>query len=579
MHTAKRRQALLRSLLGGTAALIAFSQQQAAAQTAGPCDTLAQIAVAPHEQPIEVESVVHRDAGPAPAPQLPPGVPPPPAEMLPAHCEFIGAVQRRAGVDGQTYAIRFHVRLPDTWNGKLFFQGGGGSNGELGDAIGRLGASPSALAQGYAVLSQDSGHDNATNSDPARGGAVAFGFDPEARRNYGGASLESAVIAARTIVKQRYGKAPQYSYFVGCSKGGQEGLALAERYPTLFDGIVAMAPGLSLPRAAVAEAWDTQAFAAVVKANGASVTPLSLAQSFSDADFALATTAVLAACDADDGLADGMINAFEACTSARVLPELAKVTCKQGKQDNCLSAAQVEALERVHAGARDSSGKAIYAGFPWDAGWSAPGWRIWKIGSADGRIPALNLVLGGPSLGAVFTTPPTAVPPGPVSGLDFQMHFDMDRDAAKIYATGGSFKTSAWQDISARATDLRGYVKRGGKLIVAQGVSDPVFSISDTIDWYKAVLAAGGAPARDSLRLFAIPGMNHCNGGFATDQFGAFAALVDWVERKQAPERIEAHASPMSPWAQRSRPLCAYPKIARYKGAGDPEDAASFTCS
>ena len=192
-----------------------------------------------------------------------------PPVTLPAHCELTGAMQERIGVDGQHYAIRFHLRLPLRWNGKFLFEGGGGTEGDLGSAIGATTpGAPPAIAQGYAVVSQDSGHDNATNSVPSRGGNVAFGFDPEARANYGGASLRLVAQTAKAIIHSYYGRLPQHSYFLGCSKGGQEGMVFAQRFPDEFDGIVAGAPGFSLPRAAVAEAWDTQAFGNLVTHTG-----------------------------------------------------------------------------------------------------------------------------------------------------------------------------------------------------------------------------------------------------------------------------------------------------------------------
>jgi len=159
-----------------------------------------------------IETAQAHPAGPGPAALVPPGMTPPPAPILPAHCEVIGHTEQRVGRDGQDYAIRFHLRLPEAWNGGLFFQGGGGSDGDLGDALGAMGISPPALARGYAVLSQDSGHDNKANFDPKRGGTLAFGFDPLARTNYGHASLQKSVLAARKVIAARYGKAPRRSW-------------------------------------------------------------------------------------------------------------------------------------------------------------------------------------------------------------------------------------------------------------------------------------------------------------------------------------------------------------------------------
>ncbi|MCW3837649.1 tannase/feruloyl esterase family alpha/beta hydrolase [Sphingomonas canadensis] len=526
-----------------------------------------------------ITAAEYRPAGPMAAPPGPPGFAMPPVD-LPDHCEIGGTINPRTGIDGQSYAITFRLRLPENWNGRFLMEGGGGTNGIVGEAIGRMAGGPvPALAQGYAVLAQDSGHSNATNSVAEKGGATAFGFDPQARADYGGASLAPVTLAARDIATEFYGKPPEFSYFVGCSKGGQEGMMLAQRYPDLYDGIIAGAPGFALPRAAIAEVWDTQAFASVVRAKGEEVTLASLAASFGNTDLAVARDAVLKACDAGDGREDGLIGAFEQCTSAKVLPELERRICTGAKQDGCLSRPQVDALIRVHDGPRNSKGEALYAGFPWDAGWADMGWRVWKIGSPDGRMPAINVAMGTPALAAIFTTPPTAPGATPVQALAYAMGFDFDRDAPGIYATGGAFTRSAWQDIGARSPDLAAFARRGGRMIVPHGVSDPVFSINDTIAWWNDVNGRSHGKAASFARVFPVPGMAHCMGGPATDQFNDFAALVDWVEKGKAPDRIDAKAGPMSPWPGRSRPLCPYPKIARPKPGATGDTAEDFVCS
>ena len=192
---------------------------------------------------------------------------------LPAHCLVEGYFAERPGLVGGPYRIGFRMRLPGDWNGRFLFQGGGGSNGVVGDATGPNGPGfPSALARGYAVVAQDSGHDNDRNNIPTMGGNLVFGHDPQARADYGHASLKPVNDLAHHIMRDFYGRDSQTDLFFGCSKGGQEGMAFAQRYPTAFDGIVATAPGMSLPRAAVAEAWDTQAFARVLVARGEPVT-------------------------------------------------------------------------------------------------------------------------------------------------------------------------------------------------------------------------------------------------------------------------------------------------------------------
>jgi Tannase and feruloyl esterase len=567
----------LTSLLVGVAAQPCSAAQQP--DWAQRCAALTKLAPAAFRDPsthLTAASVVAK--GPLSVPVPVPGAPPLTIEA-PDHCEVLGIAQERVGTDGQHYAIRFHLRLPFAWNGRFLFQGGGGSNGFLGDALGMYSpAAPPALLQGFAVVSQDSGHDNTLNNDPTRGGALVFGFDEKARENYGHSSLPIVADAAKTVIRKFYPKRLEYSYFVGCSKGGNEGMALAQLYPEEFDGIAASAPGMSLPRAAVAEAWDTQALATAVRAEGAPLTLEKLATAFSDADLKLVREAVLDACDAEDGLKDGIIGAFSKCTGAKVQSRLQALRCADQKTAQCLSDAQLTALTRVIQGAHDSAGHALYSDWPWDTGIAEAGWRGWKLGSPDGRPPSLNVMLGGPSLASVFTTPPTPLGANPQQALEFLLKFDFDRDAPKIYATGPGFSHSAWDDIGARSTNLDAFRARHGRLIVPHGVSDPVFSINDTLAWWREVDQRAGGKATEFVRVFPVPGMNHCNGGAATDLYDVLPPLMQWVEKGKAPDKIVAHANPGSPWPKRSRPLCVYPAVARYNGSGDTESASSFTC-
>ncbi len=507
--------------------------------------------------------------------------------VIPAHCEMFGIMHERVAADGQHYAIRFHLRMPDGWNGKFFFQGGGGTNGEIGDALGRLVAGPSnavpdfpsALTRGYAVVSQDSGHDNRLNNDPKRGGNMVFGFDPQARADYGHASLAPVANAAKALITAYYGKPIKRSYFLGCSKGGEEGMVFAQQHPKIFDGIVAAAPGFALPRAALEQTLDVKMFAPLaMQAGQSTVSFMALHNAFSAADMKLVGAAVLDACDALDGLRDGLVGNFRHCTTARVKPLLAKRNCAGSKNDTCLSVAQTTALLAVMAGARTSDGKLIYSSWSWDAGIAGDGWRAWKIGSADGHVPPINVLIGA-SLPAVFSVPPTALPGNPQASMDWQLAFDANRDAKRIYATGGGFAHSAWADVSAHSPDLGAFNAHGGKLIVPHGVSDPVFSINDTIDWYNQVNARNQGKASAFVRVFPVPGMAHCGGGPATDRYDALTAIESWVEKAQAPDQIIAKADAQSPWPQRTRPLCAYPKVATYKGGGSIDDAANFTCA
>lgn len=509
---------------------------------------------------------------------------------LPAHCEVKGILQERNGADGEPYAIRFHVRLPEHWNGRMLFEGGGGTDGNLGAAIGMINfRSPPAIATGYAVVSDDSGHSNEINADPAKGGPSAFGRDAKARADYGHAALKVSYDAARAIMFKFYDKAPTYKYYAGCSKGGQEGLAFAERYPDAFDGILVGAPGMSLPRAALGHPWATQAFAAVVGGKkGVSLPVAKLADAFTDADLQLVRKAVLEACDGDDGVKDGIVGNFAQCKTKSVDVQFKKLQCKAGKTDACLSKPQIDAIKKFYAGPHNSKGEALYVSFPWDGGMAGNDWRGWTMGSpakpgaspmmpgAGG--PSIGVAMGAGTLATVFSTPPKVLAPGQQPAMDYLMAYDFDKDAPAIYATSAEFPRSAWEDISARSPDLDGFRKHGGKLVVYHGASDPVFSINDTIAWWNEVDARTNGQAADTVRLFAVPGMNHCQGGPTTDQFDGFGALVKWVEKGAAPDRIIATAGQTSPWPNRERPLCAYPAVAQYTGKGDIEKAESFAC-
>jgi hypothetical protein len=248
------------------------------------------------------------------------------------------------------------------------------------------------------------------------------------------------------------------------------------------------------------------------------------------------------------------------------------------KTEPCLSQAQVDVLGRVYAGPKDSTGKSLYSDWPLDAGIGSAGWRIWKIGPAAGGFPGINVAMGAPALAAIFTTPPTALDANPRAALDYALRFNFDRDARKIYAVRPPYQRSPWADISARSPNLEAFRAHGGKMIVYQGASDPVFSLNDTLAWYREVEKLAGKSAADFVRVFPVPGMAHCSGGPATDQFDAFGALVNWVEKGLAPDRIVAKAGPNTPWPGRTRPLCPYPETPRYKGSGSIEDAVSFVC-
>lgn len=498
--------------------------------------------------------------------------PRPAAGGLAAHCEVIAYLDERTGTDGQKFAIGLHLRLPDAWNGRFVFQGQGGTDGVLGSGDAQPGGGqPSALNQGYATVTTDAGHANA----PGPLGGASFGLDPQARIDFGYRADDVVTRQAKHFIQAYYGRLPKYSYFLGCSNGGRHGMAITQRFPDHFDGVAAGAPAFRMPEKGLSGAAVTQAFAAIAP-KAPDGRPI-LAQALSQADMDLLSKAIVQSCDAADGLADGIIDNVPACRfSPRTLQ------CSAEKTASCLSAAQVTAVENYFRGPTTAQGRRIYASYPYDSGIATEGWRRWILGNAPGsRVNAFNVSFGA-TLAYLYMTPPHAPLASEADAVyDFYRSVDVTEVHAKIFGTSAAMPESSVQTISANAVDLSGFRARRGKLLLYHGVSDPTFSALDTLDWYKRLTNAVGGEKEtaDFARLFLVPGMNHCSGGPATDSFDVLTPLVNWVEQGRAPERIQARAGAKTPWPERSRPLCPYPRQARYLGQGSIEQAENFTCA
>lgn len=498
------------------------------------------------------------------------------AQGNPAHCLVKGVANERTGADGRPYAIGFEMRLPADWNKRFLHQVNGGNDGKVVPALGALGIwSRNALQRGFAVVSSDSGHSEDEPGLAAMGLAKgnAFGQDPQARRDYGYTANDRVYTIAQALIERRYGQRPERQYMAGCSNGGRHGLVAASRYGDRYDGILAGAPGFNLPKAAVQHAWDVQSW---------QLANADIRQAFSPADMALVGQHVLARCDALDGVADGIVGDLAACQPRVKLDDL---ICSGAKTAQCLSANQVKALQRSLAGPRNSRGEALYSDWSWDAGMASGNWRFWKLESQIPPWDKLPLIatMGAGSLSYIFTTPPTATPGRPADLLAFLTRFDFDRDAPKIFATSGAFTESAMAFMTPPDVDnpqLASFRQRGGKLLVYHGHSDAVFSVNDTRRWVERLQANGGA---GMVRYYGVPGMAHCQGGPATDQFDALGALVDWVEQGRAPAALVAGVNPANKevpadWSKsRTRLLCPHPQVARYQG-GPVEAAESFRC-
>ena len=519
------------------------------------------------------------------------------AGAMPENCVVKGVIEPRTGVvDPDTgsdqYGTHFELRLPTDWNGRFFFQGGGGTDGYVVEADGPVVSQANdqqipALWRGYAVISTDAGHTSA--NDQTAMFKSGFGVDPQARLDYGYRSIGVATGVAKALIDVYYGSEPSHSYFVGCSKGGQEAMQASQVYGDEFDGIVAGDPGMRLPQAAVNQVADVQILAQTAK----KMSPLAiditsgeplLSGAFSTGDLNLIANAVTQACDNLDGLADGLIFRPEACQKAF---DPATLQCKAFKTASCLAPVQVAALKQIMAGATDSAGKPLYNSFFYDTGINSSGfggWAQWKIGFPHWLInSAMNIAIGEGAMQYIFSTPPNP-------GMSI---FDADINAldAATRATGTDpstsvvYGTSAVDFMYANNPNLDALRAHGGKLILYHGASDPVFSIKDTLNYYSSLQQRYGVATDNFARMFIVPGMGHClDGSRSANSFDALTALENWVEHGVAPDRMVARAGnatfgPNSLPDNVTRPLCAYPLFARYKGFGDTNDAGSFICS
>jgi hypothetical protein len=548
------------------------------AQTQGPVLSCASLPLVARYPGLRIDAV---ELVPAATLKLP-GI----AEPMPEHCVVRGKLNERISpVDGKHYAFSFEMRLPAAWNQRFFYQANGGLDGVVVPAYGDiLGGGPltNGLQKGFAVISSDAGH-AMEKQVPAIGGAL-FGVDPQARLDYGYNDVVQLTPMAKELIRVYYGKGPERSYLVGTSNGGRHGMVAAARDSGRYDGIVAGTPGFHLPRSAIAQLWDAQQFASIARTNPATGRP-DLESSFSAADLQLVSSRILDRCDALDGLRDGVIADPVACLRTfnikRDIPVCRKV------HDGCLTLAQKAVLERVFSGPRDKSGQPVYPGLFFDSGLTGKGWREWKFVNSIGPRDAI-------ALGFVFSTPPLS--PAKVSGLgntvvDYALSVKLDAAVKSVESRNSLYTQSAMEFmVPPHAENMEKFIAHGGKLIVYQGVSDPVFSALDTVHWYQDFSRVHGIAAMNSARLFLVPGMNHSRGGPATDQFDLVDAIVSWVEQGHAPDAIVAHARgkdallpnpelPASWSAARTRLLCPFPQVARYQGSGDTEQSSSFRCA
>ncbi len=493
----------------------------------------------------------------------------------PEHCLVKGRMnERRSDVDGETYAIGFEMRLPLAWNGRFFYQANGGIDGVVQPAAGRLtGGAPrdTALNRGFAVISSDAGHTGKQNP--------WFGLDPQARLDYGYNAVGALTPMSKALIAALYGKPPDRSYIGGCSNGGRHAMVAAARHADQYDGFLAGNPGFNLPKAAMAQMYGAQQYAKVARPDEKGQPEL--ASAVTPAEFGLLSRRILERCDALDGARDGMVADTAACQRAFDLQRDVP-TCQGERNGQCLSAAQKEAIGNVMRGPRNGKGESVYSSFPYDPGISGQNWAFWEFVAAQRLDPGAAFI---------FLTPPIDRRDFmAMGGLRYALGLDMDKDASRIFATAPGYPVPSMTFMTPpQATRLEGLRRKGGKLLVYHGTADAVFSFNDTVSWYEALAKSHSGRQSSFARLFAVPGMNHCSGGPSADQFDALEQLVKWVETGVAPERMVAtvrgaganlaNKELPAEWSStRTRPLCAYPAIARYDGRGDIDMAESFVC-
>lgn len=416
--------------------------------------------------------------------------------------------------------IEIEVWLPEVWNGRLQSVGNGAWAGSIGYT-----ALAEAVKSGYAAASTDTGH---------TGNTVEFAIGhPEKLIDFAHRAVHEMTLAAKAVVRAYYERPADYAYFVGCSTGGRQALAEAQRYPDDYDGIISGAPAYYPTHLQGMQVWTA---AIGHRATGAALTV---------DDFALVNDAVIDACDTLDGVADGVIENPAAC---RFDP--GSLVCESGASDRCLSPLKAETVALIHRGPADSRGRVLFPGL---SPGSERGWS-----TLSGNAP---LSLAAETYGTLVYGDPS---------WDYRT-FDAERDFAVGVERIGALMNS-------NDADLEPFFARGGKLLLYHGWNDPGIPAMGTVHYYESVLASVGAEqAEGGVRLFMVPGMNHCRGGVGTDRFDAVSALDRWVSRDEAPVRIEAERV-VEGETVRSRPLCPYPQVAVFDGTGSTDLSENFVC-
>lgn len=451
---------------------------------------------------------------------------------LPAYCSVVGYVRP---------AINFEIRLPTAgWNGKFYMAGCGGYCGKV-----FIDDSNRGLRRNYAVAAMDAGH----WGEDWRDGTWAYN-DRQAEIDWAHRAVHETARVTKLIIEAFYGRGPEHSYFQGCSTGGRQAVMEAWRYPDDFDGIISHDPVLDQTGIALLQAWLAQINTGP---DGKNIVTA--------ADAQLVEEAVYEACDPLDGLEDGLISDPRTCHF-----DPATLACQEDKASGCLTAEQVEVVQKMYDGPRDPGGRQLYPGLLLG---SEPHWGFWITGETaevgDDLIPQLY----------VEYMRYLAFPKDPGSRYEIE-DFDFDRDPQRLEPMG--------QIYNADHPDLDAFRERDGKLLMVQGWADPNVPAVGTIDYYEKVEEHVGSrrTTQGFFRLFTVPGMDHCGIGEGPGIIDAgidpLTALERWVEQGEAPTNLITTKTDSTGAALWTRPICPYPQRAVYDGEGDPDEASSFEC-
>ena len=462
-----------------------------------------------------------------------------------SHCKV-------AGVIGPE--INFELLLPENWNGKFVMGGGGGF---VGSVI-NVALSYGALQSGYATVGTDTGH----QGHPLDASWALNNM--ERIVNFGHQAVHRTAITAKALIKAYYKKDIARNYFLGCSRGGGQALMEAQRYPNDFNGIVAGAPAYN---------WTLGMGAAMTQNMQAMYPdPNNLQEAvIGPKEQELIESSYLNICDEQDGIKDGILNDPRQCKF-----DVATLLCKGEKTDSCLSKEQLNAVRTYYEGPKDSKGNPLYYGFPFGGETAPSGWRRWITGGL--KYSEVGEFQEGVS--TEFPTPeiPNAQYPFATNFMKYLVYHDPEW-TYKNYSFDTYHEDSklVGETLNATNPDLSAFRKHGGKLLMYTGWSDAAISALATIGYYDEVIANDNSAVND-VRLFLLPGVDHCFGGVGPSWVNYLTEIDKWVETGKAPEQLTAYWLDDKYQPTGSRLICPYPQVAKYDGKGDTRDMSSFSC-